>query len=69
MEHFSIDSHVAACGTEPDLIKLIDRQDGRIPRSAVWVCVLLQLAQLITDSRLELRNGECQLATGLCESK
>ncbi|KAI4286748.1 MAG: hypothetical protein L6R35_003998 [Caloplaca aegaea] len=54
---FAVDAGVAECQTHRDLIELIERQDCDVPVSAVWVCVLLRLGQLIRDSRAEVRHS------------
>lgn len=55
---FVVDASVAECETDRELMDLMVRKDADIPKSAVWVCVLLRLGQLINDSRAEVRHSE-----------
>ncbi|KAL9011586.1 MAG: hypothetical protein Q9173_003588 [Seirophora scorigena] len=54
---FVVDASVAECETDRELVELMERKDTDIPKSAVWVCVLLRLGQLIKDSRAEVRHS------------
>lgn len=57
-EPFIVEANVAKCKTEGDLLQLIDADGGGGNLlSAVWLFLLLHLAQLINDDRLEIRHS------------
>lgn len=53
-----VDEDVLRCTVEGDLVNLIGAQADDISKSVLWMCLVLHLAHLSTDTRVEARNSE-----------
>ncbi|KAL8717742.1 MAG: hypothetical protein Q9225_005039 [Loekoesia sp. 1 TL-2023] len=69
VESLFVDANVAKCRTERDLVGLVDAEgSGGSLRSAIWLFLLLHLAQLINDDRLEVRNSALHTLFGIVDA-
>ncbi|KAI9684765.1 MAG: hypothetical protein M1829_000140 [Trizodia sp. TS-e1964] len=59
-ESFSLDQGAAKLKGESDLIESANNSDEQHANAALWMLLLLRLASVIRDERLEVRNGAVQ---------
>ncbi|KAL8843378.1 MAG: hypothetical protein Q9176_001991 [Flavoplaca citrina] len=63
-----VDEEVLRCTLKDDLVHLIDAQADDISTSVLWMCLVLHLAHLSTDSRVEIRNSALHTLFGIFDT-
>ncbi|KAL8729309.1 MAG: hypothetical protein Q9166_004806 [cf. Caloplaca sp. 2 TL-2023] len=68
MAQLLIDADVAQCIGAKELVDIINAQDDRVSKSALWVGLVLHLAHLFRDNRLEVRHSALHTLFGLFDA-